>query len=48
MRYTESRLSPYADMLLAELEMGTTDWVPNFDGTLREPVALPPGCRTSF
>ena len=41
MRYTESRLSPYADMLLSELEMGTTEWVPNFDGTLREPVALP-------
>ena len=41
MRYTESRLSPYADMLLAEVEMGTTVWVPNFDGTLREPVALP-------
>jgi topoisomerase-4 subunit A len=41
MRYTESRLSPYADMLLAEVEMGTTEWVPNFDGTLREPVALP-------
>ena len=41
MRYTESRLSPYADMLLSELEMGTTEWVPNFDGTLREPVSLP-------
>jgi topoisomerase-4 subunit A len=41
MRYTESRLSPYADMLLAEVEMGTTEWAPNFDGTLREPVALP-------
>ncbi len=41
MRYTESRLSPYADMLLAEVEMGTTEWAPNFDGTLREPVTLP-------
>ena len=41
MRYTEARLSAYADMLLSEVEMGTTDWVPNFDGTLREPVALP-------
>ena len=41
MRYTEARLSAYADMLLAEAEMGTTDWVSNFDGTLREPVALP-------
>src|SRR5574338_12808 len=41
MRYTESRLSGYADTLLAELEAGTVDWVPNFDGTLREPALLP-------
>ncbi|RDI38362.1 DNA topoisomerase IV subunit A [Aquicella lusitana] len=41
MRYTESRLSAYADALLAELEEGTVDWVPNFDGTLREPALLP-------
>lgn len=41
MRYTESRLSGYADALLAELEEGTVDWVPNFDGTLREPALLP-------
>ncbi|VVC74810.1 DNA topoisomerase 4 subunit A [Aquicella siphonis] len=41
MRYTESRLSGYADSLLAELEEGTVDWVPNFDGTLREPSLLP-------
>lgn len=41
MRYTESRLSAYADLLLAELEAGTVDWVPNFDGTLREPGLLP-------
>lgn len=41
MRYTESRLSAYADALLAELEAGTVDWVPNFDGTLREPGLLP-------
>src|SRR6266566_3578601 len=41
MRYTESRLSAYADTLLAELEEGTVDWVPNFDGTLREPNLLP-------
>ncbi len=41
MRYTESRLSAYADVLLAELEAGTVDWVPNFDGTLREPNLLP-------
>ncbi len=41
MRYTESRLSGYAEVLLAELEDGTVDWVPNFDGTLREPSLLP-------
>lgn len=41
MRYTESRLSAYADSLLAETEEGTVDWVPNFDGTLREPSLLP-------
>lgn len=40
MRYTESRLSGYADTLLAELESGTVNWVPNFDGTLREPGLL--------
>ena len=41
MRYTESRLSPYADMLLAELGQGTVDWTQNFDGTLEEPSLLP-------
>lgn len=41
MRYTEARLSPYAEVLLSELEQGTVDWVPNFDGTLDEPAALP-------
>jgi topoisomerase-4 subunit A len=41
MRYTESRLSGYAEVLLSELEDGTVDWVPNFDGTLREPSLLP-------
>ncbi len=41
MRYTESRLRPYANVLLAELEQGTVEWVPNFDGTLREPALLP-------
>ncbi len=41
MRYTESRLSAYADALLSELESGTVDWVPNFDGTLQEPGLLP-------
>lgn len=41
MRYTESRLSKYAEVLLAELGLGTVDWVPNFDGTLQEPKMLP-------
>jgi topoisomerase-4 subunit A len=41
MRYTESRLTPYAQSLLAELEQGTVEWTPNFDGTLEEPVILP-------
>jgi len=41
MRYTESRLMPYAESLLSELAHGTVDWVPNFDGTLEEPVVLP-------
>jgi topoisomerase-4 subunit A len=41
MRYTEARLTRYADVLLSELEHGTVDWVPNFDGTLDEPLMLP-------
>ncbi len=41
MRYTESRLSPFAQLLLAELGQGTVDWTPNFDGTLQEPALLP-------
>lgn len=41
MRYTESRLMPYAKSLLSELAQGTVDWVPNFDGTMDEPVVLP-------
>ncbi len=41
MRYTEARLTPFAQVLLAELGQGTVDWSPNFDGTLEEPVLLP-------
>lgn len=41
MRYTESKLSPYADVLLGELGLGTVDWQPNFDGSLNEPKLLP-------
>ena len=41
MRYTEARLSPYAELLLSELLQGTVDWIDNFDGTLQEPALLP-------
>ncbi len=41
MRYTESRLSPFAELLLSEVGQGTVEWVPNFDGTLEEPAILP-------
>jgi topoisomerase-4 subunit A len=41
MRYTESRLTRYSELLLAELGQGTVEWQPNFDGTLNEPVVLP-------
>jgi topoisomerase-4 subunit A len=41
MRYTESRLSRFAELLLAEVTHGTVDWLPNFDGTLEEPKLLP-------
>ena len=41
MRYTESRLSKYAEVLLSELGQGTVDYQPNFDGTLQEPKMLP-------
>ena len=41
MRYTESRLSRFSEILLAEINQGTADWVPNFDGTMLEPKILP-------
>jgi topoisomerase-4 subunit A len=41
MRYTESRLSRFSEVLLAELGQGTADWQPNFDGTMKEPMTLP-------
>lgn len=41
MRYTESRLTSYAKVLLQELGQGTVDWQANFDGSLEEPVTLP-------
>ena len=41
MRYTESRLSAYAELLLGEVKAGTVDFTPNFDGVLDEPEVLP-------
>ncbi len=41
MRYTEARLTRFAQSLLSELDQGTVDWLPNFDGTLEEPRCLP-------
>ena len=41
MRYTEARLTPIAELLLAELDEGTVDWKPNYDGANDEPVLLP-------
>ena len=41
MRYTESKLSQYADLLLSEINLGTVDWADNFDGTIQEPQQLP-------
>ncbi|MAM03506.1 MAG: DNA topoisomerase IV subunit A, partial [Halomonas sp.] len=41
MRYTEAKLSKFAEVLLSELGQGTVEWAPNFDGTMQEPVVLP-------
>ncbi|UOO77172.1 DNA topoisomerase IV subunit A [Neisseria sp. Dent CA1/247] len=41
MRYTEARLTPIAELLLSEINMGTVDFVPNYDGVFEEPVHLP-------
>ena len=41
MRYTESRLSRYAELLLSEVKLGTVEWMPNFDGSVQEPKLLP-------
>jgi len=40
-RYTEAKLTPYAQTLLSELEQGTVDWIPTFDGSKEEPALLP-------
>ncbi len=41
MRYTESKLTKFSDLLIDELKQGTVDWQPNFDGSLLEPVIFP-------
>ena len=41
MRYTESKLTKFADLLIKELKQGTVDWQPNFDGSLLEPIIFP-------
>ncbi len=41
MRYTEAKLSKFSEVLLGELAQGTSDWQPNFDGTMKEPMVLP-------
>ncbi|HEX4268371.1 MAG TPA: DNA topoisomerase IV subunit A [Steroidobacteraceae bacterium] len=41
MRYTEAKLTRYAEVLLSELSDGTVDWTPNYDGSREEPVLLP-------
>ena len=40
-RYTEARLTKFADVLLSEIDMGTVDFIPNYDGTRQEPTILP-------
>ncbi|SFN48752.1 topoisomerase-4 subunit A [Formivibrio citricus] len=40
-RYTEARLTPIAELLLSEIDKGTTDFIPNYDGAFEEPVLLP-------
>ena len=41
MRYTEARLSVFAEELLLDIERETVDWIDNFDGTLKEPLDVP-------
>ena len=41
MRYTEARLTPFARLLLEELDEGTVDFIPNYDGSHQEPQMLP-------
>jgi topoisomerase-4 subunit A len=40
-RYTEARLTKFAEVLLAEIDQGTVNFIPNYDGTREEPTILP-------
>ena len=46
MRYTEAKLTLFSRSILEEVNQGTVDFAPNFDGTLEEPLVLPADCRT--
>jgi topoisomerase-4 subunit A len=46
MRYTEARLTPIARLLLDEIDEGTVDFMPNYDGTTRSPSCCPRACRS--
>lgn len=48
MRYTEARLTAFAALLLDEIDEGTVDFGPNYDGSFTEPLRLPHGCRSSY
>ena len=41
MRYTECRLTPIASLLMAEIDQGTVNFIPNYDGAFQEPSQLP-------
>jgi hypothetical protein len=47
MRYTEARLTPIAELLLAEIDEGTVDWKPNYDGANDEPACSRPACPSA-
>lgn len=41
MRYTEARLTKISELLLSEIDLGTVDFIPNYDGAFKEPAVLP-------
>ena len=44
MRYTEARLAPISRLLLDEIDEGTVDFIPNYDGSTEEPNPILRGC----